>query len=151
MYNPRRQNIFQSPNTYGLLWWKNAVFYEAYVDRFAGTFTGFIHKLDYLKLLGIDCIHLLPHYPSPMIDDGYDVSNYTDVRKELGTLKDFSAFVEAAHFAVQANEQIRKFFQRKAAKKNKIVAIKAVAHKLSRACYHVMKNQTAFDVTKAFA
>ena len=61
------------------------------------------------------------------------------------------AFVEAAHFAVQANEQIRKFFQRKAAKKNKIVAIKAVAHKLARACYHVMKNQTEFDVTKAFA
>lgn len=61
------------------------------------------------------------------------------------------AFVEAAHFAVQANDQIRKFFQRKAAKKNKIVAIKAVAHKLARACYHVMKNQTEFDVTRAFA
>jgi len=61
------------------------------------------------------------------------------------------AFVEAAHFAVQANERIRKFFQRKAAKKNKIIAIKAVAHKLARASYHVMKNQTVFDVTKAFA
>lgn len=61
------------------------------------------------------------------------------------------AFVEAAHFAVQANERIRKFFQRKAAKKNKIIAIKAVAHKLARASYHVMKNQTEFDVTKAFA
>jgi len=61
------------------------------------------------------------------------------------------AYVEAAHFAVVANERIRKFFQRKAAKKNKIVAIKAVAHKLARACYHVMKNQTEFDVTKAFA
>jgi len=61
------------------------------------------------------------------------------------------AFVEAAHFAVQANEQIRKFFQRKAAKKNKIVATKAVAHKLARACYHIMKDQTMFDVTKAFA
>ena len=61
------------------------------------------------------------------------------------------AFVEAAHFAVVANERIRRFFQRKAAKKNKIVAIKAVAHKLARACYHVMKNQTEFDVNKAFA
>jgi hypothetical protein len=55
------------------------------------------------------------------------------------------AFVEAAHFAVQANERIRKFFQRKAAKKNKVVAIKAVAHKLARASYHVMKDQTDFE------
>ena len=61
------------------------------------------------------------------------------------------AFVEAAHFAVAANERIRKFFQRKAAKKNKIIATKAVAHKLARACYHIMKNKTEFDVTKAFA
>ena len=61
------------------------------------------------------------------------------------------AFVEAAHFAMGANERIQRFFQRKAAKKNKIVALKAVAHKLARACYHVMKNQTEFDVTKAFA
>jgi transposase len=61
------------------------------------------------------------------------------------------AYVEAAHFAIQANERIRKFYQRKAAKKNKIVAIKAVAHKLARACYHIMKEQTMFDVTRAFA
>ena len=61
------------------------------------------------------------------------------------------AFVEAAHFAIRANEKIKKFYQRKAAKKNKIIAIKAVAHKLSRACYHIMKDQTVFDVNKAFA
>jgi transposase len=61
------------------------------------------------------------------------------------------AFVEAAHFAVQKESPIKRFFQRKAAKKNKIVAIKAVAHKLARACYYVMRDQVAFDVTKAFA
>lgn len=61
------------------------------------------------------------------------------------------AFVEAAHFATQREGLIKRFFQRKAAKKNKIVAIKAVAHKLARACYHVLRDQTVFDVNKAFA
>ncbi|HVS79577.1 MAG TPA: alpha-amylase family glycosyl hydrolase [Candidatus Paceibacterota bacterium] len=78
-------------------WWKNAVFYEVYVDRFAGTFADFSKRLDYLANLGITCVHLLPHYPSPMVDDGYDVSDYRDVRPELGTLGDFSHFVQAAH------------------------------------------------------
>ncbi len=61
------------------------------------------------------------------------------------------AFVEAAIYAVRFNEQIRKFHQRKKAKVNGIVAIKAVAHKLARACYHVLKKQESFDVTRAFA
>ena len=61
------------------------------------------------------------------------------------------AFVEAAHFASGREGLIKRFFQRKAAKKNKIVAIKAVAHKLARACYHVLREQTVFDVSKAFA
>lgn len=61
------------------------------------------------------------------------------------------AFVEAAHFAVRYNNQIKRFYQRKAAKKNKIVAIKAVAHKLARACYHVLKDQVSFDVERAFS
>jgi transposase len=61
------------------------------------------------------------------------------------------AFVEAAHFAVQKEGLIKRFFQRKAAKKNKIVAIKAVAHKLARACYYVLRDQVMFDVNKAFA
>jgi len=61
------------------------------------------------------------------------------------------AFVEAAHFAVRYNERIRRFFQRKKAKTNGIVAIKAVAHKLARACYHVLKEQTPFQVERAFA
>jgi transposase len=61
------------------------------------------------------------------------------------------AFVEAAHFATSVNEKIRRFHQRKAAKKNKAVAAKAVAHKLARACYHILKDQVEFDVNRAFA
>lgn len=61
------------------------------------------------------------------------------------------AFMEAAHFAVRYNERIRKFHQRKAAKTHKIIAAKAVAHKLARACYHVLKEQTVFDEARAFA
>jgi len=61
------------------------------------------------------------------------------------------AFIEAAHYAVRYNERIRRFYQRKQAKTNKIVAAKAVAHKLARACYHVIKENTPFDEARAFA
>lgn len=61
------------------------------------------------------------------------------------------AFIEAAHFAIRYNERIRNFYQRKMAKTNKIVAAKAVAHKLARACYHVLKDQVVFEETLAFA
>ncbi|MCX5792612.1 MAG: IS110 family transposase [Elusimicrobia bacterium] len=61
------------------------------------------------------------------------------------------AFIEAAHYAVRYNERIRSFYQRKKDKTNKIVAAKAVAHKLARACYHVLKERTPFDETRAFA
>lgn len=61
------------------------------------------------------------------------------------------AFIEAAHFAVRCNERIRRFYQRKKAKTNGIVAVKATAHKLARACYHVLKDQTVFEETRAFA
>ena len=61
------------------------------------------------------------------------------------------AFVEAAHFAVRYNERIRRFHQRKKAKTNGVVAIKAVAHKLARACYHVLKDQVPFEEERAFA
>jgi hypothetical protein len=59
--------------------------------------------------------------------------------------------VEAAHFAVRYNARIRGFYQRKAARTNKIVAIKAVAHKLARAAYWVMREQQPFDEARAFA
>ena len=60
------------------------------------------------------------------------------------------AFVEAAHFAIQFNSRIKSFYQRKKAKTKGVVAIKAVAHKLCRACYYIMRDRVAFDVTKAF-
>lgn len=78
-------------------WWKDAKIYELYVDKFAGDFRGLTEKLEYFTALGIDCLHILPHYPSPMIDQGYDISDYLTVRPELGTLDDFKRFVDAAH------------------------------------------------------
>ena len=61
------------------------------------------------------------------------------------------AFVEAAHHATRHSEKIRQFYQHKKAKRNTTVAIKAVAHKLARACFHVLKDQVEFDVERAFA
>ena len=61
------------------------------------------------------------------------------------------AFIEAAHHAMRHNERIRRFYQRKKAKVNGVVAVKAVAHKLARACYHVIRDQVSFDEGKAFA
>ncbi len=61
------------------------------------------------------------------------------------------AFIEAANFAVRYNDKIKAFYQKKKSKTNGIIAIKAVAHKLARACYHIIKNQVPFDVNKAFA
>ena len=60
------------------------------------------------------------------------------------------AFVEAAHYAARYNERIRGFYQRKKAKRNAIIAVKATAHKLARACYYVMRDQVPFDVERAF-
>lgn len=78
-------------------WWKDAKIYELYVDRFAGNFQNLTAQLDYLERLGINALHILPHYPSPMADGGYDVMEYLNVRPELGTLEDFDAFVKEAH------------------------------------------------------
>jgi len=61
------------------------------------------------------------------------------------------AFVEAANFAIRRNDRVMRFYQRKLARTNRIVAIKAVAHKLARACYYIMRDEVAFDVNKAFA
>ena len=61
------------------------------------------------------------------------------------------AFVEAANFAIRFNSKVKSFYQKKKSKSNAIVAIKAVAHKLCRACYYIMKDEVPFDITKAFA
>jgi transposase len=60
------------------------------------------------------------------------------------------AFIEAAHFAVRFDATIKRWYQKKCASSLSVVAIKAVAHKLARACYHVIKDGTPFDVAKAF-
>ena len=86
------------------LWYKDAVIYELHVKTFhdsdgdgMGDFRGLIGKLDYLQELGITAIWLLPFYPSPLRDDGYDIADYYDVNPNYGTLDDFRAFLNAAH------------------------------------------------------
>jgi maltose alpha-D-glucosyltransferase/alpha-amylase len=92
------------------LWYKDAIIYELHVRAFAdsnndgiGDFPGLISRLDYLQDLGVTCLWLLPFFPSPLRDDGYDISNYTDVNPSYGTLTDFKAFLDAAH---QRNMQV---------------------------------------------
>ncbi|MGA2559921.1 MAG: maltose alpha-D-glucosyltransferase [Terracidiphilus sp.] len=86
------------------LWYKDAVIYELHVRAFAdsngdgiGDFPGLLSRLDYLQDLGITCIWLLPFFPSPLRDDGYDIANYVDVNPSYGTLSDFKQFLDAAH------------------------------------------------------
>ncbi|MFH1790610.1 MAG: maltose alpha-D-glucosyltransferase [Candidatus Omnitrophota bacterium] len=86
------------------LWYKDAVIYEVHVRAFAdsngdgiGDFRGLTQKLDYLERLGVNTIWLLPFYPSPLKDDGYDIADYFSVHKDYGTLKDFHEFLKAAH------------------------------------------------------
>jgi maltose alpha-D-glucosyltransferase/alpha-amylase len=86
------------------LWFKRAVFYEIHVRGFfdsnddgSGDLRGLQDKLDYLQWLGIDCIWLLPIYPSPLRDGGYDIADFNAVNPDYGTAEDFRALVEAAH------------------------------------------------------
>jgi maltose alpha-D-glucosyltransferase/alpha-amylase len=86
------------------LWYKDAVIYELHVRAFfdsdndgIGDFPGLLKKLDYLQDLGVTCLWLLPFFPSPLKDDGYDISNYVDVHPTYGTMEDFLAFLDAAH------------------------------------------------------
>jgi maltose alpha-D-glucosyltransferase/alpha-amylase len=86
------------------LWFKHAVFYEIHVRGFfdgngdgMGDLRGVMEKLDYLEWLGIDCIWLLPMYPSPLRDGGYDIADFYDIHPDYGTVEDFRAFVDAAH------------------------------------------------------
>jgi maltose alpha-D-glucosyltransferase/alpha-amylase len=68
-----------------------------------GDFPGLLTRLDYLQDLGVTCIWLLPFFPSPLRDDGYDIANYVDVNPIYGTLNDFKLFLDAAH---QRNMQV---------------------------------------------
>jgi maltose alpha-D-glucosyltransferase/alpha-amylase len=86
------------------LWFKDAVIYEVHVKAFSdsnndgiGDFPGLMQKLDYLQDLGVTCLWLLPFFPSPLRDDGYDISDYMSVHPSYGTLEDFQRFLDAAH------------------------------------------------------
>ena len=86
------------------LWYKDAIIYELHVKAFCdrsgdgiGDFRGLIDKLDYIKDLGVTAIWLLPFYPSPQKDDGYDIADYRGVHPDYGTLRDFRQFVREAH------------------------------------------------------
>jgi maltose alpha-D-glucosyltransferase/alpha-amylase len=86
------------------LWYKDAIIYEVPVKSFhdstadgIGDFRGLTQKLDYLQDLGVTALWILPFYPSPLRDDGYDIADYTDVHPQYGKLRDFKDFLEAAH------------------------------------------------------
>ena len=86
------------------LWYKDAIIYQLHVRTFCdsngdgiGDFVGLAQRLDYLQELGTNTIWLLPFYPSPLRDDGYDIADYTTVHPSYGTLDDFKAFLIAAH------------------------------------------------------
>ena len=86
------------------LWYKDAIIYELHVRAFKdsngdgiGDFLGLIQKLDYLQDLGVTCLWLLPFFPSPLKDDGYDIADYLHVHPMYGTIEDFRAFLSAAH------------------------------------------------------
>ena len=86
------------------LWYRDAIIYQAHVRAFSdsdgdgiGDFRGLTEKLDYLQDLGVTAIWLLPFYPSPLKDDGYDIADYTSVHPNYGTIRDFQAFLREAH------------------------------------------------------
>jgi glycosidase len=85
-------------------WWKQSTFYEIYMPSFKdgngdgiGDFAGITSKLDYLKELGVDGLWLTPFYPSPKVDNGYDISDYYGIDPDYGSMADFELFIQEAH------------------------------------------------------
>jgi maltose alpha-D-glucosyltransferase/alpha-amylase len=100
MARRRRESLLENDP----LWYKDAVIYEVHVRAFKdtkgdgmGDFRGLTARLDYLRDLGVTALWLLPFYPSPWRDDGYDIADYTDVHEAYGTVGDFRRFMRAAH------------------------------------------------------
>ena len=92
------------PSAEDPLWFQRAVFYEVLIRGFfdgnddgVGDIPGLISKLDYLQWLGVDCLWLLPFYPSPMRDGGYDISDYYSVHPDSGTVDDLRRLMAEAH------------------------------------------------------
>ncbi|HEX8715435.1 MAG TPA: maltose alpha-D-glucosyltransferase [Gemmatimonadaceae bacterium] len=86
------------------LWYKDAIIYQIHIKAFRdsnrdgyGDLPGLIEKLDYIQSLGVNCIWLLPFYPSPLRDDGYDIAEYEAIHPQYGTLEDFRRFLGEAH------------------------------------------------------
>ena len=86
------------------LWYKDAIIYQLHIKSFfdsnndgIGDFPGLLSKLDYISELGVNTLWLLPFYPSPRLDDGYDIAEYTNVHPEYGTLDDVKRFIDEAH------------------------------------------------------
>jgi maltose alpha-D-glucosyltransferase / alpha-amylase len=82
------------------LWYKDAIIYQLHVRSFydsngdgIGDFKGLIQKLDYVQSLGVNTLWLLPFYPSPLRDGGYDIADFTNIHPSYGTLADFKRFV----------------------------------------------------------
>jgi maltose alpha-D-glucosyltransferase/alpha-amylase len=92
------------PDTPNPLWYKDAVIYQAHVRAFfdstndgVGDFAGLTQKLEYIESVGVNTVWLLPFYPSPLRDDGYDIADYETIHPSYGTLADFDRFIEEAH------------------------------------------------------
>ena len=86
------------------LWYKDAIIYQLHIKSFRdsnadgfGDFRGLIERLDYVKQLGANTVWLLPFYPSPLKDDGYDIASYEEINSTYGTIEHFRALLEAAH------------------------------------------------------
>lgn len=86
------------------LWYRNAIIYEVHVRSFfdsdadgIGDLRGLTQRLDYIEGLGVTALWLLPFYPSPLKDDGYDIAGYTEIHPDYGTLEDFRRFLRQAH------------------------------------------------------
>ena len=100
----KRTERRSQPSAGDPLWYKDAVFYEIRIGTFQdgdgdgiGDIKGLVQRLDYLQDLGVTVLWLLPFCPSPMRDDGYDISDYTDVHPDAGTLDDFKVLLREAH------------------------------------------------------
>ncbi|MEA2565759.1 MAG: maltose alpha-D-glucosyltransferase / alpha-amylase, partial [Actinomycetota bacterium] len=100
-----QSTLVGQPHSGDTLWYKDAVIYEVPVRAFSdsdsdgiGDFKGLTSKLDYLQDLGVTAVWLLPFYPSPLRDDGYDIADYTDIHPSYGTLRDFKTFLREARW-----------------------------------------------------
>lgn len=137
-------------------WYKDAVFYELYVRAFKdgnndgnGDFKGLLSQLDYLQELGVDCVWLLPMYPSPLVDDGYDVADYRGIHPDFGTMEDFKAVIDGVHergmkiivdIVLNHTSDQHPWFIRFAVLKKfakaRLVCVERYRHALPRCAYH---------------